>query len=72
MKKQLEEALPEGSDVYFYVRKASSRTKPKGYSISVGDCTARLRNKTKVHVKGCVKEINTKYVFESIMSQLKK
>ncbi len=71
MKKQLEELFPDKAKVYFYVRKHKSSIKVKENSIAVGSCAGKtLKDKAKVCVKGCEKQIKPQYVFDSIIEQL--
>jgi hypothetical protein len=74
MRQKLEKLLPENSEVYFYVKVHTSNTKipNQAVGICVGECTKSLKNKAKVFVKGCTKEIDTEYVFNSIVKQLSK
>ena len=56
--------------VTFFVRRQKRRKLPKGIKISVGNCARSLRSKSDLYIKGCTKEITTKYIFQEIDNHL--
>lgn len=65
-KDKLEKMFANRESVTFFVRRQKRRKLPKGVKISVGTCARSLRSKSDLYIKGCTKEITTKYVFQEI------
>ena len=65
-KDKLEEMFANTENVTFFVRRQKRRKLPKGIKISVGSCARSLRSKSDLYIKGCTKEITTKFVYDKI------
>jgi len=65
-KDKLEKMFANRENVTFFVRRQKRRKLPKCVKISVGNCARSLRSKSDLYIKGCTKEITTKYVFQEI------
>ena len=72
MKAELEKLFPKSSKVVFYVRRQKSSTKVAENAIAVGTCSRALRSKADVFVNGCTKQINSEYVYKTIIAKLGK
>jgi hypothetical protein len=69
---EIENLFPAKSKVVFYVRRQKYRTRVAENAIAVGHCARALRSKADVFVNGCTKQINSNFVYKTIIAKLGK